>query len=35
MTTKERIIQEVEDSSPVLLEEFLNFILFTKQQRKG
>lgn len=34
MTIKERILQEIEDSSPILLEEFLNFILFTKQRRQ-
>ncbi len=33
MTIKERILQEIEDSSPILLEEFLDFILFTKQRR--
>ncbi|MGK7946822.1 MAG: hypothetical protein AB4058_20365 [Microcystaceae cyanobacterium] len=33
MTVKERIMQEIEDSSPLLLEEFLDFIIFTKQRR--
>jgi hypothetical protein len=34
MNFKERILQEIEDSSPILLEEFLDFILFTKQRRQ-
>jgi hypothetical protein len=34
MNFKERILQEIKDSSPILLEEFLDFILFTKQRRQ-
>lgn len=33
MTLKERILQELEQSPDILLEEFLDFILFTKQRR--
>lgn len=35
MTIKERILQEIENSSPILLAEFLDFILFTKQRRQS
>ncbi|AFY34376.1 hypothetical protein [Calothrix sp. PCC 7507] len=34
MNIKERILQELEHSSDILLEEFLDFILFTKQRRQ-
>lgn len=34
MTLKEQIIQELEQSPDFLLEEFLNFILFTKSRRQ-
>jgi hypothetical protein len=34
MTTKERILQELEHSPDILLEEFLDFILFIKQRRQ-
>ena len=35
MTLKERIIQELEQSPDPLLEEFLDFILFTKNRRQS
>lgn len=35
MTLKEQIIQELEQSPEILLEEFLDFILFTKQRRQS
>ncbi len=33
MTTKEKLLQEIEQSPELLLEEVLNFLLFTKNAR--
>lgn len=35
MTTKEKLIQEIERSPDELLEEFLDFILFVKSRRQN
>lgn len=35
MTTKEKLIQEIERSPDDLLEEFLDFILFVKSRRQN
>jgi len=35
MTTKEKLIQEIERSPEAFLEEFLDFILFTKNRRQN
>jgi hypothetical protein len=35
MTTKEKIIQEIERSPEPFLEEFLDFILFAKKRRQN
>ena len=34
MSTKEQLLQEIEQSSDDLLEEVLNFLLFTKQRKQ-
>lgn len=34
MTTKEKLIQEIERSPETFLEEFLDFILFAKNRRQ-
>jgi hypothetical protein len=34
MSTKEQLLQEIERSSDDLLEEVLNFLLFTKQRKQ-
>ena len=34
MSTKEQLLQEIEQSSEELLEELLNFLLFTKQRKQ-
>jgi hypothetical protein len=34
MSTKEQLLQEIEKSSDDLLEEVLNFLLFTKQRKQ-
>jgi hypothetical protein len=34
MTTKEKLIQEIEQSPEPFLEEFLDFILFAKSRRQ-
>ena len=35
MTLKEQLIREIEQTPDALLEEFLDFILFTKARRWG
>ena len=35
MTTKEKLIQEIDRSPDLLLEEFLDFILFAKTRRQN
>ncbi len=35
MTTKEKLLQEIERSPDLLLEEFLDFILFAKTRRQS
>ncbi len=35
MTTKEKLIQEIERSPEAFLEEFLDFVLFAKKRRQN